>query len=43
VIRALEPHSVDDGAERQSGASMHAQVAPREELLARTPHNEVLA
>src|SRR5260370_16544854 len=43
VIRTLEPHPVDDATERQPGASMHAQVAPGEELLAGTPHNEVLA
>src|SRR5713101_1405597 len=43
VIRALEPYAVDNAAERQSRASMHAQVAPREELVARTPHNEVFA
>jgi hypothetical protein len=42
VIRALEANAVDDVAERQSSPSMHAQVAPREELTAGTPHNEVL-
>src|SRR5260370_3581287 len=43
VIRALEPYAADDAAERQSGASMHTPVTPREELLAGTPHDEVLA
>src|SRR5258708_6944775 len=39
VIGALEPHPVDGAAERQPGASMPAQAAPSEHLLARTPHN----
>jgi hypothetical protein len=43
VIRALEPHAVDHPAERKSGASVHAQVAPSEELISGTPYNEVLA
>jgi hypothetical protein len=43
VVRAFEPNAIDDAAERQSSASVHAQVAPREELLAGAPHNEVLA
>jgi shikimate kinase len=43
VIWTLEAHAIDDRAQREPGASMHAQVAPREELVAGTPHNEVLA
>jgi hypothetical protein len=43
VIRALEPNAVYDVAERQSSPSMHAEVAPREELAAGTPHDEVFA
>jgi hypothetical protein len=43
VIWALEPNAVDNVAERQSSPSMHAQIAPREELAAGTPHNQVLA
>jgi hypothetical protein len=43
VIRALEPNAVDDAAERQSSASMDAQVSPREELAAGAPHDDVLA
>src|SRR5713101_7985955 len=43
VVRALEPHAVDDPTKGEPGASMHAQVTPREELFAGTPHHEVLA
>src|SRR6266849_391182 len=39
----MTSYAADDGAERQSRASMHAQVAPREELPAGTPHDDVLA
>src|SRR5467141_1813718 len=42
VIRALEPHAVDNAAKRQSCASMHAEIAPGEELATGTPDDEVL-
>jgi hypothetical protein len=43
VIGALQPNAVDDAAKRQSSASMHTQVPPGEELVAGTPHDDVLA
>jgi hypothetical protein len=43
VIGTLESGAVDDPPQRQTRASMQAQVAPREELVAGPPDDEVLS
>ena len=43
MVRAFEPPAIDDPAQREARAAMHAQVAPRVELVTRAPHDQVLA
>jgi len=40
VIWALEPNTIDETSERQAGASVHAQIAPCEELVTGTPDDD---
>jgi hypothetical protein len=43
VIGTLEATAIDHSAQRKTRAAMHAQIAPRVELVTRAPHDEVLA
>src|SRR5579859_4967181 len=42
MVGTLEAVAVDDAAERQARAAMHAQVAPRTELVPGAPDHDVL-